>query len=64
LLVELGYWRFGGGGKVERRIVLLGTTLASERRIVCVGQGDVGVALLRLAHGLWWSGGDDFRVDG
>jgi hypothetical protein len=64
LLVELRDWRFSGSGQVERRIVLLSTALASKRRIFYVGQGDVGVALLGLAQGLWWSGGDDFRVDG
>jgi hypothetical protein len=70
LFVELGDWRLDCS-LFERRIVLLGTTLATDRRGFggCIGQRDVGVALLRLglAGELGWSGGYDFydfEVDG
>jgi hypothetical protein len=65
MLVELGNWRLDCG-EVERRIVLLSTTLAADGRVLetCVGQRNVRVALLGLARGLRWSGGYDFWVDG
>jgi hypothetical protein len=65
LLVELGDWRLDCG-EVERRIILLGTTLAADGRVLetYVGQTDVGVAFLGLARRLRWSGGYDFWVDG
>jgi len=65
LLIELGDWR-SGSGSIEWRIVLLGAALASKRCVVDVGigQGDVGVALLRLTRGLRWSRSYYFWVDG